>query len=108
MALDAEIMHRIQRAIGTSIPPEFREDAVADLQLAVLEGRISPDQIETASASFRNQAYGLVGSKYGARSLDEELGDEGDGFTLMDTLEDTDALVSMEEAAAYAYDNDDY
>lgn len=86
---DTSILPRIKRAVGRFAPPEVVEDAVSDLYLAVLEGKLSVELIEAKAAAFRNKAYGDLGSKYGMRSIDEE---NEEGFSIADRIEDAGAL----------------
>src|SRR5690606_30071949 len=97
---DPNIQKRIERAIGTHLPLDARLDAVADLYLAVLEGRVACDFIEQVAPSYWNRAMEMAGSKFGPRSLDEEI---GEGWSLMDTLEDPTALEELEAAAEAAW-----
>lgn len=101
---DPTVQGRIDRAIGPRVPTDIRLDAVSDLYVDVLEGRVSADFIEQQAPSYRNRAYDMCGSRYGARSLDEE---NDNGLSLGDMLADPDAWDSMEVAAELAYEMDD-
>lgn len=102
---DPTIQRRIERAIGPKVPADIRLDAVSELYADVLEGRVAAEYIEQQAPAYRSRAYDMCGSKYGARSLDDEL---AENFTLGDTIEDSSALEEMEVAAEAAYGNDNW
>lgn len=77
----------IFQSVGQSIAPDLRDDVVSEMWLAVAEGRLSPDQIPRQAARFRNQTMANYASRFGLRSLDEEIGD-GDGYRMIDMLKD--------------------
>lgn len=100
---DARVVRRIERAVGVGLPPDVLSEATSSLYLAVLDGLVAVDLIEKVAPSYRNRAYEMCGSKFGPVSLDEEIGD--DGWTLMDSLEDPDALEALEAAAEAAWND---
>lgn len=101
---DKRVQGRIDRAVGSHVPMDVRLEANAELYLAVLDGIVSVDCIEKVAPSFRNRAYSMCGaSKFGTRSLDEEIGE--DGWTLMDSIDDPSALETMEAAAEAAWND---
>lgn len=100
---DAGLERRIRKAIGDGLPTDVKQDAVSDLYLAVLDCQVGCEHIEKVAPSYRNRAFGLCGSRFGPRSLDEELGDD---FTLGDLLEDPDAFDQILRSAEIAFDND--
>lgn len=102
---DKSLARRIETAIGSHVPAHIRADATSDLFVDVLDGLVSSKMIEVAAPSYRSRAYDMCGSKFGARRLDEEIGED---WTLGDTLADPDAWEAMEEAAARAYENDNW
>ena len=59
--------------------------------------------IEKVAPTYRNRAFEMCGSRFGVRSLDEEMGE--DGWTLMDSLDDPAALAALEAAAEAAYND---
>lgn len=100
---DANISRRIERAVGSSLPMDVRMEATAELYVAVLDGMVSADCIEQVAPSYRNRAYEMCGcSKFGARSLNEEIGED---WTLVDSLDDPSALEAMEAAAETAWND---
>jgi DNA-binding CsgD family transcriptional regulator len=101
---DQSIMQRIEKAVGGGMPAEVRYEAVLSLYTEVLEGRVLPECIEQRAAHSRGQAWSLCGSKFGPRSLDDELAED---WTLGDTIEDFSALEEMEAAAEAVFSNDD-
>lgn len=100
---DKRITSRIERAVGENLPVDVRSEATAELYLAVLGGEVSADFIEKVAPTYRNRAFEMCGSKFGARSLDEEIGE--DGWTLLDSLEDPGALDALEAAAEAAWND---
>ena len=67
----------------------------------VLDGRVDRQFIEQVAPAYREQAWSVCGSKFGPRSLDEELAED---WTIGDTLEDPYALEALEAAAELAYE----
>ncbi len=81
----ADLMERIAQAVGTQCPAHIREEAVADLYLAVLSGEVATDQIEARAANFRGKAWEMCGSAFGAVSLDKE---DENGLRMIDQIAD--------------------
>jgi len=77
----------IVASIGRGMAPDLIDDAVSDVWLALAEGRLSAQQISAEAGKFRNRVIGSYASKFGPRSLDEDIGD-GDGFRMLDLLKD--------------------
>lgn len=94
---DGQLMRRIVAAVGYGLTPDIAAEAVADLALAVVDGSVV--DIEAAAPSFRRKAIGKWASRYGARSLDEELGDS-DGFRMIDLIPDHHSKSWLEEMGA--------
>jgi hypothetical protein len=92
-------LDRVRRAIARTLPADIRDDAISDLYLAVLSGTVDLDEVEKQARKFGNRVLNAFASKFGPRSLDQELGD-ADGFTLMDTLVDERSSVWLEEMGA--------
>lgn len=90
---------RIRRAVGRNLPPDIAQDAIGDLYLAVLSGKVSMEDIEAQSRKFGNRVLDQFASKYGPRSLDETVQGTED-FTLMDTLVDERSSSWLEEMGA--------
>jgi transposase len=93
------VLTAIKRAVGRALPPDIADDAVADLCLAVLDGTIPIDQIEAEARKFGNRVLSQFASKFGPRSLDEELGDD-DGFRMIDLVRDERSASWLEEMGA--------
>lgn len=89
---DKTLMPRIVRAVGKSLPPDVKHDAVSGLYLAVLEGLIRSDLIEQKAPKFRAKAFALNGDGYGQRSLD----DDAAGWSMLDRLEDPNAIAAFD------------
>lgn len=99
-SVEQGMLARIRRAIPGYMSPADREDAASDLFMAVMSGAIPIDEIEKAAKKFGNRVIEQYASKWGARSLDEELGDNGDGFTMMDLIRDDRSSSWLEEMGA--------
>lgn len=97
---DRSFMQRIAAAIGTTIPEEQRQDAILDLYADALAGLVLPENIEAAAASYRNRAMSMCGSRYGPRSIDEEI---ADGLSLGDLIEDPSALEAFNDNSEDEY-----
>lgn len=92
-------LDRIKRAIGRRLPADIADDAVGDLYMAVLTGAVQLDKIEAEARKFGNRVLNNFASKFGPRSLDEEIADS-EGFTLLDTLVDERSSDWLEEMGA--------
>lgn len=90
---------RVRKAVGRSLSPDIVEDVVADMIMAVLDGTLPLAQIEAEARRYGNRVLDRFASKFGARSLDQALGDE-EGFTLMDCLVDEGSSDWLEEMGA--------
>jgi hypothetical protein len=86
-------------AVGRRLPSHIAEDAASDLMLAVLEGHVPLDRIATEARRFGNRVLERYASKFGPRSLDEDLGDE-DGRRMIDMIEDDRSSSWLEEMGA--------
>lgn len=82
---------RIASAVPRWLSPALRDDVISDMYVAVTSGAMAVDLVETNARKFASAAANQFETKYGPRSLDEKLFDEG-GMTLGDTLVDQDAL----------------
>lgn len=89
-----EVHDRIVKAIGRSISPDIAADAAGDMWLALLEGRLSIDDIEKAARGASNKVIGTFASKYGPLSLDEQR--DEDGLSLGDRIADPASLAPYE------------
>jgi hypothetical protein len=90
---------RIRKAVGRSLSPDIIEDTVSDMMVAVLDGELPLRDIESKARRYGNRVLDRFASKFGPRSLDQELGSE-EGFTLMDTLVDQSSSSWLEEMGA--------
>jgi hypothetical protein len=89
----------IVASIGRGIASDLVDDAVSDIWLALAEGQLLPDEISAQAGRFRNRVIGNYASKFGPRSLDEDIGD-GDGFRMLDLLIDHGSTDWLEEMGA--------
>lgn len=79
--------------------PDLRDDMASEMWLALLEGRISADQIPAAAGGICNQVARDFANRFGPRSLDEDLSD-GEGFKLLDLIQDDRSSSWLEEMGA--------
>lgn len=94
-------IHRlIVDAIGGGLAPDIRDEAVSEVWLALQDGRLSVDRVQAEANKFRRKALREFANPYGPRSLDEELGDDGDGLRMIDTLRDDRSSSWLEEMGA--------
>jgi transposase len=89
----------IVNSIGRGMASDLVDDAASDIWLALAEGQLPPGQISAQAGKFRNQVIGNYASKFGTRSLDEDIGD-GDGFRMLDLLKDHSSSDWLEEMGA--------
>ncbi|WP_230629330.1 hypothetical protein [Sphingomonas sp. Leaf37] len=89
----------IASSIGRGIAPDLLDDAVSDMWLAIAEGRLSVEQVAGQASRYRNKVVASYASRFGTRSLDEEIGD-GDGFRMIDMLKDDRSSDWLEEMGA--------
>ena len=100
---DPTILKRITKAIGSNVPPDIRMDAVNDMYLELLEGKLPVSQIESAAPRFRSRAFSMGNYNYSTRSLDEE---DENGFTLADRIADPDGIRPFDEILERVFAND--
>lgn len=79
-----EIWHRLERAINRALPQHIRDDVIGTMALAVLEGRLLVEKIESAARAFVT-AYNRDNRVYEDLSLDAPIPGM-DGMTYMDRL----------------------
>ncbi len=89
---DTSIYPAIEAAVGKGLPPDIIRDAVDELYLEILSGRISRIFIQEQANKFRARAIRMNFGEYGSISLEEDRG----GWNLKDRLEDPDALDAFE------------
>ncbi|MHA0333701.1 hypothetical protein [Sphingomonas aquatilis] len=105
----ARLMEQVRAAVPRGLVIEFvdqagriqtdtglRDDVVMEIYLAVMEGRIEAEQIKGAVRSFVAKGRAEWQPRYGHRSLDAKLSQEGTR-TLSDVVGDTTAAQSAEE-----------
>lgn len=76
--MDYESMMRvIQQAIPRQLPREIRDDVTQDLLVALMEGRLDPDQISSAVKRYISGNYSMYQDGKRTFSLDESKGEDG-------------------------------
>lgn len=101
---DQHLPRRIEKAIGLNVPRDIRIEAVNDMYLELLDGKLRADQIESAAPRFRSKAYQMTCNNYSPRSLDEE---NEDGFSLADVIADPNWEAPFDEVLGSVFANDD-
>jgi hypothetical protein len=77
---------RASRAVGASLSPDIRDDAISDIVLAVLSGSLPEESIEAQARKLSNRTLGAWASRFGPASLDEDR--DGEGWTLYASIAD--------------------
>lgn len=85
----------IAAAVPHGASEATREDAISDLYLAVLEGKVATADIPVAAKRYASRAVGKWESRFGPRSLDEKIFDDG-RETWADALADPETLDPLE------------
>ena len=93
------MLDRIRRAVGRVLPRDLADDAISDLYLAALEGKVSLDRIEAEARSFGNRVRNSFANSFRSRSVDEALAGTED-LLMIDTLVDESAEDWLEEMGA--------
>lgn len=101
---DQHLPRRIEKAIGLSVPRDIRMEAVNDMYLELLDGKLRADQIESAAPRFRSKAYQMTCNNYSPRGLDEE---NEDGFSLADVIADPHWEAPFDWVLARTFTNHD-
>lgn len=91
---------QIAEAVGRKIAPDLKDDVISDMWLAIAEGRLSEEQVAEVAARYRSKTIGLYASRFGPRSLDEDIGGEGDGFRMIDLIRDDRSTSWLEKMGA--------
>lgn len=93
------LMARVRKAVGRGLSRDIADDIVAEILLAILEGKLDPERIEAEARSYSARVLGTYASRFGARSLDQQLGHD-EGYTLLERLADPAASNWLEEMGA--------
>jgi DNA-binding CsgD family transcriptional regulator len=93
---EAAVLARVGRALPRAIGSSVRDEAMGEMMLAIMEGRLAPADIEARASSFINGSFRDWANKFGPRSLDEALGDD-DERTGLDFLEDDTGIHMLDQ-----------
>lgn len=94
--LTDDMLAVVEAAVPKSIDRMVRDDIVAELHLALLEGRLEPDQIRSAVRSFVSRGLSQWQSAYGPRSLNGAAGPDDDR-QLVDLIRDDTSADLIDE-----------
>lgn len=94
----SRLLERIRKAVGPSLPADIRDEAISDMYIDLSVRKLCPADIEKMARTYGNRVLDRFASKFGPRSLDQEIGE--DGFTLLDTLIDDSSSSWLEEMGA--------
>lgn len=86
----------IAAAVPRGASEATREDAISDLYLAVLEGKVSAADIPVEAKRYASRAVAQWESRFGPVSLDEQIFDDG-RETWADALADPETLEPLED-----------
>ncbi|WP_267395275.1 MULTISPECIES: helix-turn-helix domain-containing protein [unclassified Sphingomonas] len=79
----------IALAVGRGLAKDLVDDTISEIWLAIAEGRLSTETVASQAGRYRNRVVADYASRFGPRSLDEEIGTgDGDGFRMIDMLKD--------------------
>lgn len=91
-----DLFDRIKAALPRGLEDSLRDEVVAELSLAVLQGDLTLDQIASRASRFIDRAYRDWADAFGPRSLNESLGDDSDA-ELLDLFGDDTAALALDE-----------
>lgn len=91
-----QIMSQIRAAVPRGIDKAVRDDVEAEIYLAVIEGRIEVEQIQSVARSYVSRGLKQWQSAYGPRSLDAPIGAD-DCRTRGEMIEDATALGEIDD-----------
>ncbi len=80
-----DIKEVIQAAVPRGLPADHRDDAIQNIWMAVLEGRLTCSEIAARAREFIRAEYKSNHNAWGPRSLDARLFDDGNA-TLLNRL----------------------
>lgn len=87
---------RIRDAVGRGVPRDLADDAISDIYVAVLEGRLDPANIKREAYRYVNRTFAANADRFGPISLDEKRGE--DGWSMMDLIPDRSAAAAFDLA----------
>lgn len=93
------LQHRVISAVGHKLPFDIAADAAAALMLAVIEGEVPLNQIESQGRLYGNRALGEYANSFKQQSLDEDIPGT-DGLRAVDLLVDDSTSSWLEEMGA--------
>lgn len=96
------LQRRVISAVGTKLPFDIAADAASALMLAVIEGTVPLDQIESQGRVYGNRALGEYANSFKQQSLDEEIPGT-DGLRGVDLLVDDSSSAWLEEMGATSH-----
>jgi len=93
---DAKLMARMESSVPRNLEPALRDDVIAELRLALVDGDVVPSEIEAAAERYARRAIARWQSKFGPRSLDEKMTGDSD-LTLSGIIGDATVALMIDE-----------
>lgn len=90
------LMAKIKAAVSSRIDPALRDDVISEIYLAVIEGRVEPEQIGAVVRSFVSRGMAQWQPLHGPRSLDQKAFEDG-GATIGDLVGDSTAIEQLDD-----------
>jgi uncharacterized protein YerC len=91
-----DVIAHITAIVPKRIDPAVRDEVISELCLAVMQGDLTLESIKDHCASYVGKAFNQWANAFGPRSLNELLGDDGNGEVL-DLYGDTTSLGQVDE-----------
>lgn len=93
-SIEIRLFEQIRNALPDAMDPVLRDDAISEIYLAVIEGKLSAGRIKAEAKRYANRQVAEWQSRYGPRSLDEVMGDTD--LTMLELIEDPSALAAFD------------
>lgn len=90
------LLASIKSAVSNRIDAALRDDVISEIYLAVIEGRIEPEQVRAVVRSFVSKGMAEWQPLHGPRSLNQSAFEDG-GATVGDLVGDSTAIEQMDE-----------
>jgi hypothetical protein len=81
----SQLIDRINAVVPRTLPRDMRDDIIGEMTLAVIEGRLKIEDVESRAAEFVRASFKADHNRWGALSLDKPIFEDGT-MTLGDTI----------------------